>query len=234
MGLVKQIDDHIGKLFQYMESNTLMENTMIVFTSDHGDYLGDHDLGEKDLFHNPSVKIPMIVVDPRASANVTRGSARSEFVESVDIVPTFVEYAGGEVCRERIEGLSLLPLLQSTDKIDSWREFTVSEIDYSERGVKEMLDIDRLSCRATMIANDAWKFIHYQNFPPQLFDLITDPNELNDLGRSPDHAAVRAQLMQTLYDWKFSLKNRTGLDYHHMEGQGPIRDEEYGIIIGRR
>ena len=60
MGLVKQIDDSLGDLFAYLEANGLMDTTMIVFTSDHGDYLGDHWMGEKDLFHEPSVKIPLI------------------------------------------------------------------------------------------------------------------------------------------------------------------------------
>jgi len=234
MGLVKQIDDHLGMLFQFMASQALLDNTMIVFTSDHGDYLGDHDLGEKDLFHKPSVKIPMIVVDPRSRANATRGLVRQDLVESVDIVPTFVEFAGGEICMERVEGKSLLPLLENKNPTASWREFTISEIDYAERGIKEILNIDRLACRATMVANHSWKFIYYQGFPPQLFDLNADPDELNDLGQDPALEPVRQQMKQMLFDWKFSLKNRVGLDYHVMEGQGPMRDEEHGFIIGRR
>ena len=73
MGLVKQIDDQMGRLFAWMEEKGLMENTMIAFTSDHGDYLGDHWMGEKDLFHDASVKVPLIVYDPREEADATRG-----------------------------------------------------------------------------------------------------------------------------------------------------------------
>ena len=58
MGLIKQIDDHLGRLWRFLEERGLMEKTLIVFTSDHGDYLGDHWLGEKDLFHEESVRIP--------------------------------------------------------------------------------------------------------------------------------------------------------------------------------
>lgn len=74
MGLIKQIDDHLGRLFAFMDEHNLTENTMIVFTSDHGDYLGDHWLGEKDLFHEPSIKLPFIIVDPSPEADATRGT----------------------------------------------------------------------------------------------------------------------------------------------------------------
>ena len=66
MGLIKQIDDQMGVLMQFLEARGLLDTTMIVFTSDHGDYLGDHWMGEKDLFHDQSAKIPLIVIDPSA------------------------------------------------------------------------------------------------------------------------------------------------------------------------
>src|SRR5690606_31999903 len=59
MGLVKQIDDHFGRRLRFLEAQDLLERTMVVFTSDHGDYLGDHWLGEKELFHDASVRIPL-------------------------------------------------------------------------------------------------------------------------------------------------------------------------------
>ena len=66
MGLIRQIDDQLGLLFSFMAERGLMDNTLIVFTADHGDYLGDHWLGEKDMLHEPSVKVPMILYDPSA------------------------------------------------------------------------------------------------------------------------------------------------------------------------
>ena len=86
---------------------------MIVFTSDHGDYLGDHWLGEKDLFHEPSVRIPLIIVNPNSTADETRGQVCTEMVEAIDLLPTFVEFAGANICHERVEGRSLMPLLRS-------------------------------------------------------------------------------------------------------------------------
>ena len=69
MGLIKQIDDQMGVLMQFLEARGLLDTTMIVFTSDHGDYLGDHWMGEKDLFHDQSAKIPLIVIDPSQAAD---------------------------------------------------------------------------------------------------------------------------------------------------------------------
>ena len=69
MGLIRQIDDQLGLLFRFMEERGLLADTLIVFTSDHGDYLGDHWLGEKDLFHDPSVKVPLIICDPSPQAD---------------------------------------------------------------------------------------------------------------------------------------------------------------------
>ncbi len=81
MGLIKQIDDQMGVLFRTMAEEGLFDNTMIVFTSDHGDYLGDHWLGDKDFFHDASVKIPLIIYDPSPAADAARGGVCDELVE---------------------------------------------------------------------------------------------------------------------------------------------------------
>ena len=92
-----------------MEERGLLETTMIVFTSDHGDYLGDHWMGEKDLFHEPSVKVPLIICDPSAEADGARGTVCDELVEAIDLVPTFLEALGADPAQQshRLEGRSL-------------------------------------------------------------------------------------------------------------------------------
>ena len=115
MGLIKQIDDQMGVLMQFLEARGLLDTTMIVFTSDHGDYLGDHWMGEKDLFHDPSAKIPLIVIDPSASADRTRGTVCDALVEAIDLAPTFIEYFGGKPPDHILEGRSLMPLLHGRD-----------------------------------------------------------------------------------------------------------------------
>ncbi len=232
MGLIKQIDDHLGRLFDFMQTRDLFENTMVVFTADHGDYLGDHWLGEKDLFHDASVKLPMIVVDPRSEADSSRGSQCEAFVESVDILPSFIEFAGGEICKERLEGRSLSPLLHEND-IEDWRDYTISEIDFSDRGPRSLLELEPYQCRGIMVRNQRWKYIYHQEFIPQLFDMENDPDELVDLGADPEYRKTCSDMKELVFQWRNSLKRRTGLSYDDAEKLGPEQDEAHGIIIGR-
>ena len=89
------------------------DDTTLVFTSDHGDYLGDHWLGEKDLFHQPSVKLPLIFVDPRPGANVTRGQQCDALVGAIDVLPTLVELCNLDLpTLNPLDGTSLVPLLR--------------------------------------------------------------------------------------------------------------------------
>ena len=234
MGLVKQVDDHIGHLLTFLENRNLLHNTVIVFTADHGDYLGDHWLGEKDLFHDPSSKIPLIVVDPDEQANATRNLARDELVEAVDIVPTFVTLAGGEICQERIEGHCLSPLLQTPAPAEDWREYSVCEIGFGDRFARYHLNLEPYDCRATMVRDARWKYIYYKGYPHQLFDLEDDPNELNDLSQVPGSQNTINRMKEALFDWQYSLKHRVGLSYTDAVNQGPVLDEQFGIIIGRK
>ena len=100
MGLIKQCDDQMGVLFGWLEETGRMKDTMIVVTSDHGDYLGDHWLGEKTFCHDTSVRVPMIVYDPSSEADATRGMASDALVQLIDLAPTFVEVAGGTMADE--------------------------------------------------------------------------------------------------------------------------------------
>jgi arylsulfatase A-like enzyme len=233
MGLVRQIDDQLGRLFDYLKKTDQFDHTLIVFTSDHGDYLGDHWLGEKDLFHEPSVRIPLIIVNPNSTADETRGSVCNEMVESIDLLPTFVEFAGANICHERVEGRSLMPLLRAHRAPADWRRYAVSEIDYSERGVRSLLNLSPYDCRATMIRDQRWKYIHHHCFRPQLFDLQRDPQELVDLGEESAYEAVRRDLQSLLVDWRRRLKPRVGIPYDNLAAMGPEHDEQQGIIIGR-
>ena len=207
MGLIKQIDDHIGRLFSSLEAQGRMDDTMIVFTSDHGDYLGDHWLGEKELFHEASVRIPMIVYDPDPAADSTRGAVDDRLVEAIDLVPTFVEALDGEVQRHRMEGRSLKPLLH--DDAKDWRDAVFSEGDYAWRHARLYLDLPPEETRSFMVRTADWKYIHSENFRPQLFDLNEDPDELVDLGESAAHDAIRDEMHERLFAWMRKRRLRT-------------------------
>jgi len=227
MGLIRQIDDNLGRLFDYMRRRGLFDDTLIVFTSDHGDYLGDHWLGEKDIFHEPSVRIPLIIRDPRAAS---RGGVNRDLVGAVDVLPTLIEAAGGAPA-DAVEGRSLLPALRG-QAYDA-REFVVSEIDFGDRGPRTLLDLHPYDCRACMVRSKRWKYIFHEKFRHQLYDMKNDPNEFEDLGKSPAHEDVCARMRGCLFDWLRRRRARTEVSLDELLARGPKRDEELGIIIGR-
>ena len=207
MGLIRQLDDHLARLFTWMAARGLFEDTMIVITSDHGDYLGDHWLGEKELFHEESIRIPLIIYDPDASADSTRGQVDDRLVESIDLAPTFLEALGGKPLPHILEGRSLMPALRA-DMVQTWRDAVISECDYSFREARLELGVGPIASRAYMVRTDMWKYIHYEGFRPQLFDLQNDPQEFTDLGSDPSKAVIRAQMHELLADWALHRKSR--------------------------
>jgi len=200
MGLIKQCDDQLGVLLDHLEATGRMDNTMIVLTSDHGDYLGDHWLGEKDLFHEASVKIPLIVYDPRAEHDATRGTTCDALVESIDLAATFVEVAGGKVPDHIIEGRSLLPWLRG--ETPDWRRYAISEYDYSATPQCVKLGLEPRDARLFMVFDGRFKLIHAEGgFRPMLFDLETDPEEFHDLAKGTAHQAEIDRLYGCLANW---------------------------------
>lgn len=230
MGLIKQIDDHLGALFDWMEEEGRMEDTMIVFCADHGDYLGDHWMGDKELFHDCSAKIPLIVYDPRAEADTTRGTTDDRLVEAIDLAPTFHAFFGGEALPQHFEGRSLLPLLEGATKV-AWREFAVSEMDYGMRDVAPALGVDVDQARLTMLCDGRWKYVFAQGFRPMLYDLQDDPNELIDRGgdTSPEIAAVLARFSQAHQDWASSYTRTT---YTRVQTIARSEEQNARVLIG--
>ncbi len=232
MGLIKQIDDQLGLLFRFMEARDLLKNTLIAFTSDHGDYLGDHWMGEKDLFHEPSARVPLIVVDPSAAAHMTRGTTCDALVEAIDLVPTFLEALGGDPSQQshRLEGRSLMPMLHGRRPAE-WREFVFSEYDYSILPVGAALGIEPSSARLFMVADTRWKYVHAIGFRPMLYDLESDPSEFRDLGADPAFAAERERMADALARWGLRLSQRTVLsDAQILARRG--KSQQRGILIG--
>jgi len=223
MGLIKQCDDQLGRILDHLEETGQMDSTMIVLTSDHGDYLGDHWLGEKDLFHQQSVKIPLIIHDPRPEADSTRGTTCDALVEAIDLAATFVEFAGGEVPDHIIEGRSLEPFLHGLEP-ESWRKVVISEYDYSVTPMRAQLGISSRDARLFMVFDGRWKMMHAEGgFRPMLFDLETDPQEYHDLGADPAYADQVARLYGHLHAWGLRLSQRvtrSEADLEFMRGRG--------------
>ncbi len=230
MGLIKQIDDHVGRVIDMLEQSGEINHTMIVFTSDHGDYLGDHWLGEKELFHEASVRVPLIIFDPSPEADTTRGTIADQLVEAIDLVPTFIDAHGLKIPYHRLEGRSLLPIVHGKQTPD-WRTFVLSELDYSFYRARLSLDLQPNDCRIYMVRDQRWKYIHYRGFRPQLFDLQNDPDEFYDLGEDPSLESVRRAMEAMLFDRLTSRRNRVTVSDDVVLNRTD-RVREKGIIIG--
>jgi arylsulfatase A-like enzyme len=210
MGLIRQLDDHLGRMFAWMKDQGLFENTLIVLTSDHGDYLGDHWLGEKELFHEESVRVPLIIYNPSPEADATRGQVDDRLVEAIDLAPTFVEAMGGLPAAHILEGRSLMAATtQGASAV--WRKAVISECDYAFREARLDLGVSPSAARGYMVRTERWKYIHYEAFRPQLFDLQSDPRELNDRGEAPELEGVRLQMRDILTDWALHRRMRVTL-----------------------
>jgi len=206
MGLITQIDDQMGVLMRFLEARGLLDTTMIVFTSDHGDYLGDHWMGEKDLFHEQSTKIPLIVIDPSSEADATRGTVSDALVEAIDLAPTFVDYFGGTPPKHILEGRSLLPLLHGETPRD-WRKVVFSEYDYAMQDVRLKLNQPIERCRLFMVFDGRWKYVQASGYRPMLYDVESDPQEFVDRGTDPSCAEVIGRLQSALFDWALHPNN---------------------------
>ncbi len=231
MGLVKQIDDEIGRLLDMLEQQGRLDDTLIIFSSDHGDLQGDHWLGEKEYFFENAIRVPLIVVDPRTQADATRGQASDEFVECVDVTPTILDALGLPARPHRVEGHSLLPLLHGRG---GWaRDYTVASLDYAYREARQLLGRGVNECHGLMLRDGGYKYIHWQGYRPQLFDLRQDPDELHDLGADPGREDVRRRMKEALFDWKDGLKGRASESWPDVEDRTNAHERMMNILIGR-
>ena len=235
LGLVKQIDDHLGRLFGELERLGRLEDTLIVFTSDHGEYMGDHWMGEKDWINEEVVRVPMIIVDPRSGADVTRGTTSNELVEAIDLLPTFVEALGGEneTRKQWLEGESLLPVLHG--ERGTRREFVVCEADW---GFLEMANHlgetnEPRRRRATMLRNDRFKYVLSEIGPNLLYDLDEDPDEQHDRLDDASLCSVTAGFHEQLFEWFRSRHHDTTLSDEMISASAtPGSTAKQGIMIG--
>lgn len=207
MGLIKQCDDQLGRILGYLEETDTLKDTMIVLCADHGDYLGDHWLGEKDLFHEQSVKVPMIIYDPRKDADTTRGTTCDALVEAIDLAPTFVDVAGGKIADHILEGRNLTPWLHG--ETPEWREVAISEYDYSATPQAVILGIEPRDARLFMVFDGRYKLMHAEGgLRPMLFDLQNDPEEFHDLAKGDAHQHEIDRLYEHLFKWARRMSQR--------------------------
>lgn len=164
--LITHIDDQIGRLLNALQEYGVYNNTMILFTSDHGELLGDHHYFRKGLPYEGSAKIPFMISDPSGKMGFHAGSEVNEVIELRDIMPTLLSAAGVSI-PPTVEGLDLLPLCRG--EAGSWREYIHGEHSYG-----------RLSNHYATDGKEKYLWFS-QTGEEQLFDLTRDPQELIDL-----------------------------------------------------
>lgn len=175
-GLVTFLDEQIGRVLEALEATRLDDTTRVIYTSDHGELLGDHGLWWKSSMYEGSVGVPLIVRGPGLPASTRRVTPAS----LVDLFPTIVEGVGASLTENDADlpGRSLWRLLSGPEDRD---RFVLSQYHatFSETGTY-----------MTVSHHGRYKYVHYVDYPPQLFDLEQDPNELRDLASEPGYADV--------------------------------------------
>ncbi len=197
---VTMIDEKIGQILTALEEKGYLDNTIIIFTSDHGDCLGDHGRIQKWSMYDAVTRTPLIVWGPKYFKG---GQMIDDLVQQFDIVPLIHELAEAE-SPESWEAESLAPLIRG-EKTGPHREYVFAEqrSDPVSSGLTEMEYM-------TMVRSKDWKLVHYLgNDCGELYDLKEDPNEQKNLWTLPDYKEKKDELLQVLLNWRIRSDNHT-------------------------
>ena len=187
LGTIRAVDENVGRVLDYLEANKLMDNTLIVYTSDQGFYLGEHGWYDKRFVYDESFKTPLLVAWP---GKIAPKSTSSTMVQNLDYAQTFLEAAGIPAPAD-MQGESLLPLL--TGNSESWTRDAVY-YHYYEYPAVHMVK------RHYAIVTEQYKLVHYYYDVDEweLIDRIKDPQELRNVYDDPSYAPVVAELHRKL------------------------------------
>jgi arylsulfatase A-like enzyme len=204
LGLIAEVDHHLGRILEALRRRDLLDDTLVVLTSDHGELLGDHGLLGKESFHPAAFHVPLIVRDPRGA----RGRVVDAFTEHVDLMPTLLERIGTEVPLQ-CDGRSLVPWLEGATP--SWREAAHFELDFRdlEHGVPESaLGLDHEHCQLQVRHGERYTYVHFNGLEPLCFDRRDDPAFGHDIARDPSRAPEVLAEARALLSFRMTLAER--------------------------
>lgn len=205
-GMVSEVDACLGRLWQALKDSGQWGNTLVIFTSDHGEYLGDHYLTGKGHFYDGAMHVPLIVRNPEGH----RGAEVDGFTESIDLAPTVLDWLG-EAAPDQFQGHSLLECTRrqgmDTGHAEIHYEYYFHPFLQADTAVRPE------QCMAWVIRDAAYKYVQFglEELPPLLFDLQEDPGELTNLAEDPQHAARALAYCQRLIRWRMANED------HRME-----------------
>ena len=209
LACISSVDDNVGRLLEYLDENKLAENTMVVYTSDQGFYLGEHGWFDKRFIYDESFKTPLVIKWPN---RIKPGITSEEMVQNLDFAQTFLEAAQIEAPAD-MQGESLMPLL--TSNTDAWTRDAVYYHYYEYPAVHQVK-------RHYGIVTIDYKLAHfyYDVDECELYDRKKDPQEMNNVYNDPAYADVVVALKKKLEELRVQYKdsdelNQKYIDIHH-------------------
>ena len=204
-GAISHIDSEVGGILQVLEETGQADNTIVVFSSDHGDQLLEHGLMGKNCFFDSSVRVPFMIRFPPT----IKPGQYNELIESIDLLPTLFELAGLPEPYEN-QGRSLVPLIAESE-----REYKKREAVFSENVIPEVITSGKLNFQfqkgigiknvrhpdAKMVRTRRWKYIYYPEGDAELYDLKNDPHEMHNLADHPEQTEVVYEMKDRLLHW---------------------------------
>ncbi len=199
LGNLAFVDTCIGMVYQALENAGLLDNTIVVYTSDHGEMGGDHGLFEKMCMFEPSIGVPLIVSYP---AKIPQGKVAHALIEQVGLYPTLIELAGGKTSG-KIDGKSFASVLMNPGL--KGPEAAFCEYALASRGAKFKNRYTRLP--EYMVRTHRYKYVYNDGSTHELYDEEADPGEMVNLIDEPAMKATRDDLHDRLFAWYDPLKN---------------------------
>lgn len=218
-GLMSEVDEALGRLFDHLRATGQWDRTLVIFTTDHGEQMGDHHLLGKGGYYDQSFHIPLIVRDPREGA--ARGARVSHFTESVDVMPTMLEAIGAEI-PPACDGASLHPFLEGRVPA-RWRDAVHWEYDFRDVGndaAERALGLTLHRCNLTVRRTTTRKYVQFAGLPALLFDLEHDPGEFENVIADPAYAADALAMAQGMLAWRMTHEDQT-LTHIMLTEEGP-------------
>lgn len=194
--LATEVDAACGRVVAELKAQGLLENTLVVFTGDNGYFHGEHGLADKWYPYEESIRVPLIVRDPRMAAE-RRGGTNDDFVLNADLAPTILA-AARATAPPRMQGADVAPLYLAERK-PAWRD----EFYYEHAIVRSK---EFIPASEALVRRDV-KYIYWPDFDhEELFDLAADPLEERSLAADPTRAAQKAELRRKLEEWRAKVK----------------------------
>ena len=208
--MMSEVDANIGRLIDHLKESGQYDNTLIVFCSDHGEQLGDHWLYAKYGYFDQAFHIPLILRDPRPEADGGRGKVLSAFTENIDVMPTIIDWLGGQppvAC----DGSSLRPF-GTGETPANWRREVHWAYDFRDvvnQQPERALGLNSDQCTMTVIRDDHYKYVHFTALPALFFDLEADPEERHNLIDDPAYQKLVLEYAQKMLSWRINHDDRT-------------------------